>query len=299
MPSTEYKKVSSEFRERIISNYLRSHPGVRRDQIAIRYVNGQIVCEDITKSFDSKPKGLPSFDKDQLEQLGKLENGGDKKYASSIQSLQACKQYVEKMFKTKSYPFNDVDYDDNNDNILRKQYQSASCALDIADFKKKLDRQKKANADPSESVIRILMMEYFETSSSQLRCIESIYTKEANLLNQYAELSTSFIKESYVTLKEHLDEKSVNAIKKALSILKTIHITIPGFPGKEDIIDKQELKIYAERLHDFDVKLIPKRTQIQPVFKLVSFLEEKLNELHEKTEKKSGVRMSSRRKARR
>ena len=192
-----------------------------------------------------------------------------------------------------------MDYDDNNDNVLRKQYQTASCALDLSDFRKKLDRQKKENADPSESVIRILMMEYFETSSSQLRCIESIYTKEANLLNQYAEASKKFIKDAYVTLKEHLDEKSINAIKKALSILKNIHVAVPGFPGKDDIIDKQELKIYAERLHDFDVKLIPKRSQLQPVFKLISFLQDKLNEFEEKNNTKTAVRMSSRRKARR
>jgi hypothetical protein len=295
MPSSEYKTASNEFREQAITNYLRLNPGVRRDQIVIRYVNGQVVCEDITLSFDNNPTGLPSFDAEQLGQLGKLENGGDKKYASSIQSLQACKQYVERMFKTNTFPFNKIDYDDHNDNILRKQYQTASCALDLSDFRKKLDWQKKDNADPSESVIRILMMEYFETSTSQLRCIESVYLKEAGLLNQYITFSEVFIKDTYVKLKDRLDEKSVNAIKKALSILKKSHLIIPKFPAKDDIIDKQELKIYAERLHEFELKLIPRRTQLKPVFKLVTFLEATLKELEEINSTHKATRMSLRR----
>lgn len=295
MPSTEYHKVTKEFRERMISTYLRTHPGVRRDQIVIRYVNGQVVCEDISQSFDTKPKGLPNFEPEQLERLGKLENGGDKKYASSVQSLQACKEYIERLFKTKAFPFNEIDYDDNSDNLLRKHYQTASCALDLYDFKKKLELQKKENADPSESVIRILMMEYFESSTSQMRCIESIYIKEAHLLRQYVDHSESFIKETYGILKDHLDEKSINAIKKALSILKSSHVPIQKFPDKEDIIDKEELKIYAERLHEFELKLIPKRSQLQPVFKLVAFLEDKLQELEVKNARKA-TRMSLRRK---
>lgn len=297
MASSDYSKVTKEVREQIITNYLRQHPGIRRDQIVIRYENGKVVCEDITKSFEDKPSGLPGFDHAQLDILGKLENGGDKKYASGIQSLQASKEYGERLFKSNDCPFNKVDYEDNNDNLLRKQYQSAACALDVDQFKKKLDKQKQTNANPSEAVIRILMMEYFDTSTTQLCCLESIYTKEANLLIQYVKFASNYIRETYETLKERLDEKSVSAIKKALGILKNSHVNIPHLPSKGDIIDKQELKIYAERLHEFDQKLIPKRTQIQPVFKLVSFLEDKMKELQDKTEKRKATRMSLRRKA--
>ncbi len=298
MSSLKLNHAAQEAREQMIKQFLKENPHLRRDQIAIRYVNGKIKCEAVSDGFHNRPSGLPKFDPAQLELLGKLEQGKDKRYVSSLQSVQACKQYNEELLKAKACPYNDMDHGKEQDTLARKEYQSAKYALDLQDFKQKLTKEASDDNQTPDSVIQLMTMEYFDASISQIRNLETILTKESHLMEHYVQFADPFLRDAYQKLRDYLNEKSKDTIKKTLALLKKAAVRIPPPTAKEDIIDKEELKRYAEKMIEFENRLSPKRTHMQPVFKLVAFLEGKMEDMNIEPVSKDAIRMTIRHRVR-
>lgn len=267
MAMDDYAQAAEEFKEEIITQFLKDNPGTRRAEVAVKYVNGRMVCEQIKDVFKDISLRKPVRSPIEKRLLNELAKGGDLRYTSSLESINTSRQYIDWLHSAPYTSFGDMEKSETLHFLQRKEEQSSTYVLDLVEAKKKLAKMMKSDIKPSESATKTIMTEYFQTSLVQMKCQHSVFSKEVDLGDSFASNAQKFIRENFGDIKARAKISTITAIKKAYNILRSTRINVP------DITSNEKLKIVGDALDELKDQLDKKRKELQAIFKMIEFLQ--------------------------
>lgn len=284
MASSEFQEASSQFKEEIITEYLRSNPGVKRSEVTMRIVNGKNVCTHISNTFDQMSKRKVRS-KEEQQLLQELSGGGDKRFSACLESISSTRQFSGWLVDSPGIAYNENDSVEDERFLARREQLSESHALELSNFKKKIAKLMEAEEETPEEQVKLLMTEYFQSSHAQLKCQKSIMEKETTLGGMFSEYSEEFIKEHYLQLKPKAGKNTVEAVKKAYNILRSSGVDMEEVSAHEKITSKDQLKKLAGGLNSLNAQLTRKREQLEAIQKMIAFLEDMIQVIKEEAPK--------------
>lgn len=282
MASSEFQEASSQFKDEIITQYLKNNPGVKRSEVTMRIVNGKNVCTHIGSTFDQMSK-RKIRSKEEQELLKDLSTGGDKRFSACLESISSTRQFSGWLVDSPGIAYNENDQNEDDRFLARREQLSETHTLELSDFKKKIAKLMEAEEETPEEQVKLLMTEYFQSSHAQLKCQKSIMEKETELGGMFSSYSEEFIKEHYLKLKPKAGKNTVEAVKKAYNILRSSGIDMEEINANEKITSKSELKKLAGGLNGLNAQLDRKRQQLNAIQKMMSFLEDMIDVIKEET----------------
>ncbi len=280
MAMDDYAQAAEEFKEEIITQFLKDNPGTRRAEVVVKYVNGRMVCEQIKDVFKDISLRAPVRSPSEKRLLKELARGGDLRYAASLESISTSRQYVDWLYEAPYTSFGDMEKSETIHFLQRKEEQSHTYVIDLVEAKKKLAKMMKSDVKPSESATKTVMTEYFQTSLVQMKCQHSVYSKEVDLGDSFANNAQKFIRENFGDIKARAKISTITAIKKAYNILRSTRISVP------DITSNEKLKIVGDALDELKSQLEKKRSELQAIHKMIEFLEGIVDTLESSLKKK-------------
>ncbi len=285
MASADFQEASEQFKDEIITQFLKANPGVKRSEVTLRYVNGKVVCEHISNTFaDLSKRKIRSKEEQQL--LNELASGGDKRYSICLESISSSRQFSDWLVDSPGIAYDEMDRGETNRFLERREQLSANYALELNGFKKKIAKLMESEEETPEEQVKLLMTEYFQSSHAQLKCQKSVMEKECELGDMFTDYSEEFIKEHYLELKPKAGPKTVDAIKQAYNILRSSIIDMEEVDAKEKITSKAQLKKLAGGLNKLNNQLNTKRQQLEAIQKMIAFLEELVATMKQEQHKK-------------
>jgi hypothetical protein len=267
MAMDDYAQAAEEFKEEIITQFLKDNPGVRRTEIAVKYVNGKMICEQIKDVFRDISLRKPVRSPSEKRLLKELARGGDLRFTASLESINSSRLYVDWLHTAPYTSFGDMEKSETMHFLQRKEEQCNTYVLDLIEAKKKLSKMMKLDVKPSESATKTVMTEYFQTSLVQMKCQHSVYSKEVDLGDSFANNAQKFIRENFGDIKARAKISTITAIKKAYNILRSTRINMP------DITSNEKLKLVGDALDELKEQLDKKRKELQAIFKMIEFLQ--------------------------
>lgn len=280
MAGSEYQEASTQFKEEIITQYLRNNPGVKRSEVTMKIVNGRNICTHISATFDNLSK-RKIRSKEEQEVLKDLSSGSDKRYTACLESISSTRQYAGWLVESPGIAYNENDQQHDTHFLNRREQLSESYAMELSGFKKKIAKLMESEEETPEEQVKLLMMEYFQSSHSQLKCQKSIMEKECSLGGMFSEYSEEFIKEHYLNLKPKAGMRTIEAVKKAYNILRSSGVDMEEVDANEKITSKDQLKKLAGGLKSLNHQLERKREQLNAIQKMVAFLEDMVDIIKE------------------
>lgn len=271
----DYSFAAEQMKEIIINDYLRKNPDVKRHEIVTKSVNGRIIVETITNTFNKlserqKQKGGVS-DKEK-KVLKHLSEGGDVRYAASLDSLGATRKYAEWLCESSFAPYTEKERDETNDFLDKREVDAGRRAQELLYVRKKFTDQMSSTTKPSRSLIQTLMMEYIAAVMRQLKVQAQLYGKEVELGDMFSTNVKKFLRDNFDKL-EGAPEKVIATIGKAFKILQKGSPQAINVTGKEDhkkiqvLIDKQSQELNVQR------------QEYQMILQLIAYLENMLAQM--------------------
>ena len=263
----EYSNAAEQFKEEIISDFIRQNPGIGRNEVVTKYVNGKVVCEHISQVFKEMAIRKPARTPAEKKLLNEMSKGGDERFTSGMDSIGSCRRFADWLATTPHTAFGDIEKKDTNEFLERKEHQFGTCALDLNQAKRKLAQLMKDGPKPQESMTKTLIGEYFHSFLVHLKCLHSIFTKEVDLGDQFSKFAQEYIKKNFEQFKVQAKHTTITAIKKAFAVLKGSHIVVT------DIDSKEKLEAIDNALKEFKDQLEKRRGELDTIKKMIEFLD--------------------------
>ncbi len=271
----DYSFAADQMKEIIVNDYLRKHPDIKRHEIVTKSVNGRIIVETITSTFNKlsekqKQKKGPSDKEKRL--LKHLSEGGDERYAASLDSLGASRKYADWLSSSTFTSFQAKEKSETDDFLDKRETDAGRRAQELLYVRKKFTDQMSSSTKPSRSLIQTLMMEYIAAVMRQLKVQAQLYGKEVELGDMFSFNIKKFLRDHFDKF-ESAPEKVIATIGKAFKILQKGKPQAVNVTGKEDhkkiqiLIDQQSQELGVQR------------QEYQMILQLVAFLENLLAQM--------------------
>lgn len=275
----DYSYAAEQMKEIIINDYLRKHPDVKRHEIVTKTVNGRVIVETITSTFNklsekNKEKSLSPKEKKLLSHLAQ---GGDVRYASTLDSAGSCRQYVDWLLAATFAAFTENDHVSNMEFLEKREIEAGKRAQELLYVRKKFTDQMSATTKPSRSLIQTLMMEYIASVMRQLKVQSQCFGKEIELGKLFNAHVKTFLRDNFDRLSS-VPEKVIATIGKAFKILQK------GSPQSINVTGKEDHKKVQELLDKQHQELSVRRQEYEMIKQLIAFLENMLNQMNEPEE---------------
>ena len=277
----EYAHAAEEMKESIIDAYLRKHPGVMREHMVTKMVNGRPVVDQIhnvLQSAGSKVHVTEIHSKSDKKLIEELRKGGDERLAVCVRSIENSKQYIDWLFLSKFTGFTETDKNDNLLFLVKRQQICEDKALDLYTVKIKMAELMSNPVKPSPSMIKTLTAEYLQSVLGQLKSQHGTYKKEVTLGDRFSDSMKDFLKKEFGQVKEMATPSTMKACQKAFMILQKESINITDITSKGKL---NELSGSLDRLGD---QLQQRKHELEVIHKMVTSLEQLLEQIESKVE---------------
>ncbi|MDP8245802.1 MAG: hypothetical protein P9L94_17095 [Candidatus Hinthialibacter antarcticus] len=271
----DYSFAAEQMKEIIINDYLRKNPDVKRHEIVTKSVNGRIIVETITNTFNKlserqKQKGGVSDKEKKL--LEHLSQGGDVRYAASLDSLGATRKYAEWLCESSFTPYTEKEHGETTDFLDKREVDAGRRAQELLYVRKKFTDQMSSTSKPSRSLIQTLMMEYIAAVMRQLKVQAQLYGKEIELGDMFSTNVMKFLRDNFDKL-GGAPEKVIATIGKAFKILQKGIPQAINVTGNED---HKKIQVLVDRQSQ---ELNVQRQEYQMILQLIAYLEKLLDQM--------------------
>ncbi len=288
--SDDYNHVAEQFKESLIRDYLKKHPGITRAQIVARTINGRIVIDTIDNVFKhaaGQKKVQESIDKQKIKELI---DKGEKRLESSIESLKNSKSYVQWLYRSRFTNFTEKDREEVNSFLEQKEIALGKCAIEADQSKQKLVEMLHQKVRATSSLVRTVLQETLQAVGELLKNQASIYKREVDLGDHVSRSMQEFIKSCATVAKALVKPTTINAMARAYQILRNESI------DTNKITNPENLKKLKSAVDELDEQLNQRREIIKAIQQLVDYVEEvvasagKLEEMEKKEKPKEDSR---------
>lgn len=271
----DYSYAAEQMKEIIINDYLRKNPDVKRHEIVTKSVNGRIIVETITSTFNKlserqKQKGNVSDKEKKL--LKHLSEGGDVRYAACLDSLGASRKYSGWLCESSFTAYTEKESEETGDFLDKREVDAGRRAQELLYVRKKFTDQMSSASKPSRSLIQTLMMEYIAAVMRQLKVQAQLYGKEIELSEMFSTNVKKFLRDNFDKF-EGAPEKVIATIGKAFKILQKGTSQAINVTGKED---HKKIQILVDQQSQ---ELNVRRQEYQMIQQLIAYLENLLAQM--------------------
>ncbi|MBI1387629.1 MAG: hypothetical protein GC154_04205 [bacterium] len=262
-------------KEIIINDYLRKNPDIKRHEIVTKTVNGRVIVETITNTFNklserNRPKNALSNKEKKL--LKHLADGGDSRYAASLESISTSRKYIDWLAGSTFTGFSESDKEENTQFVEKREVDAGRRAQELLYVRKKFTDQMSSTTKPSRSLIQTLMMEYISAVMRQLKVQAQVFGKEIELGNLFSDNVKRFLRDNFDKL-EKASEKIIATVGKAIKILQK------GAPKPLDVKGKEDHKKVQALLDDQNKDLTVRREEYDMIIQLIAYLEKLIGDM--------------------
>ncbi len=287
----DYSAAAQEMKESIIDEYLKTHPGTKREEIITRTVNGRVIVDTINNAFKfNASKQTENRIKDQ-KLLKKLIRQGEEQLIACLHSVKSSKKYVDWLFTSRNTGFSQQDKEENFDYLEKKETAAGNKSIEVHNAKVKLSQMLADKVKTESSLARTLVQEYIQVVVDQLKVQQSIFGREVDLAEHFSTYAKEFIESCFSVVQSRLKPSTLNALGKAYHILKNEKIDQPNITSPENH------KKFKESMDTFEEKLNERRGQLAAIQQLVNFLEEVIASMKSTDNESESKKSSSRRMA--
>lgn len=264
--------LSNSLQEQLVTEYVKNHPTVKRDEVIKKCVNGQVVLDSIQNAFRESQvkKNIQDAQRDSnkkymefLEEYILIDEND--RYTNCLASVKYSQKIIDLLFLTNNKEFKLQDKQENLLFLKRKERQCARDVVDIIKYKKELVQQMNSTST-KRSAVTVLVHQYMQSLLSQLKCQLAIYNRETDLggnfsgyvrklSNLYLSMGGNFIPDS-----------STAMIQKVISIIER------GNQNKLDI-NKIPKGTLNQKLEEYEINLKQNRERLETFKKIVEVIE--------------------------
>lgn len=273
----DYSEVAEQMKEEIVQDFLKKHPGTKREEVVTKLVNGRVVVETIHTVFNKvseKQKRDKILSKEDKLALKQLKKGADERFSNTILSIKTTREYGEWLFHCTLIVFTQEEYDENNLFLDDKTKLLKRRSIDLMYVRKKFADCMKGSAKPSPSLVQTMTVEYVNALMEQLRVQGALFGQEIAIGGKFSNGVRCFITDNIDNFKD-VDDKILEYIGQAFKFLKNNNINPIHVTGKE------EHKLLAASLDTLDGKLQQRRKQFKQIMSLVDLLNTLVDHLKE------------------
>ncbi|RJP34542.1 MAG: hypothetical protein C4527_02025 [Candidatus Omnitrophota bacterium] len=263
----DYSSVAEQFKESLIQEFLKKNPKVKKEEIVTRTVNGRIVIDTIDHVFKhaaGQRKVQETVDRKKINEL--LEKG-EKRLASSLESLQSSRQYAQWLYRSRFADFSEKEKDQTLLFLAQKEDACGKCAIVADSSKQKLLEVINQQARSTSSLVRTLLQETLQSVLDLLKCQGAIFKREVELGDQVSVCMRDFIQSTVSVAQALVKPTTVNAMARAYQILKNETIDATAITKAENI------KKLKQAVDELESNLKQRRDMINSIQQLVHFVE--------------------------
>ncbi|RJP31139.1 MAG: hypothetical protein C4527_08235 [Candidatus Omnitrophota bacterium] len=263
---TDYKYAAQQMKEAIIDEFLKKHPGVSRQQVITRTVNGRVIADTINNTFNVTQKQQAEKPQD-AKLLGEIVRRGEEQLVASLDSITCSKKYVDWLFSSPTTGFDEKEKNENIQFLEKREITAGNRAVDVHKVKINLTKVVASKSKATSSLAQTLVQEYLQAVLDQLKCQKSIFDRELVLGERFSTHTTSFIEKNLKTVQPQIKPTTVQALIKAYSILKNEKME------KMAITNPKNYQQFKTELDQFNKNLKSKREQLEAIQRLIHFIE--------------------------
>jgi len=272
----EFTYTAEQIKEMIISDYLKRHPQIKREEIVTNLVNGRFVIGTVEVIFRdlSQKKGKPKeLFEERKEQIDELSRGGDERCTLSLTSIQSSKKYVDWLFQSRFTGFLEKDREDNFLYLSKQETICSERAVEINEIKQQFTDAMQENKKPTHSQIQGYVYAYMKAVHAQLKSQALIYKREVDLGNRFVTCSQALIQNHFTNIRAGANPSAVRALSKAIITLRDNQVMTP------EVKTDQDLRSFNNALTELGAKLEKRREEYENLHEIVTFLESYIEQL--------------------
>ncbi|RJP29276.1 MAG: hypothetical protein C4527_11425 [Candidatus Omnitrophota bacterium] len=266
----DYSKAADEFKDVLIEEYLKKHPGISRSEIMTRTINGRVIIDTINNVFKHAAGRKTFQDTKEQNKIKDLLASGDQRLNASVLSINTCRNYVQWLYRSLTKVFGEKERDAELVSLKRKEDACGKLALTAHEAKQKLVAMMNEKVKAASSLARTLMQETLHAVAELLKCQASIYKREVELGSQVSKFMRDFIESSISIAKALVKPSTINAMAKAYQILKNETLDISKIDSADNI---KKLKLAVGELEE---QLEKRREDLEAIKKMIDFVEDVL-----------------------
>ena len=269
---SDYSYAAEQMKEKMIRDYLKKNPGVRRDQLVVRMINGRICIDrvdDVFTKVSKQEKTKRILSKNDQKLLQKLSDGGDHRFVSSMKSVDSTKSLLEGLTQCPFIEFSEEQRQEHVTQLDDAVERLEDASIELFKVREKYAEVTQQSVRPLPSLIQTMSMELIEAIMKQLTAQAEIYNQEIKIGNFYSKAVRHFFVNHYQDF-ENLDPKIINYIAQSCTYLKSEKMREVAVNGA----DNHEK--FREALDRLDEQLRFRRKQYKQIQKLLAYLSDVL-----------------------
>ncbi|MFB3786527.1 MAG: hypothetical protein ACE15F_09160 [bacterium] len=264
---------TEHFRQSIINEFLKEHPGVKRDEVIEKIQNGQVVLDtvdNVFKEISKRERISESFKDKKLYELLQIEQ--DDRYKACLASIRNSERIVHYLFTSNHAQFGLAEKNQTLNFLTHKERVCANWTANYYKATKDLFTLMINKHIVQPPKVKGLISLYFTALHQQLISQREIYKKELDLIELFSRFSKSFVQTNAKIIQAKIKsspkkELVVGMLKKACLLMnKNYSLNLP-------IKEKYEIDQFINDLNQVDTTLSQKREEVVFLEKAITVLE--------------------------
>lgn len=268
----EYDVVSGHFKNMLVQEYVRKHPGVHPSQVIVKSENGKSVCDVISTALKRKElqKVRPAVSKDlshgELRQ--QLETSEEDRYEAAMVSVRSSARLIEFLHASPRHPIGPMEKKQNMQFFKRCLSILSTRTETVTHIKQGFMQLMSGAQKVSPPRVKTMMLSYLEAIFEQLKAQGSIFKREHDLGNEFCGCVIDLINAGIPAVKAQLQRDDAVLIARAY---KTMQVVL-GTPPPD--LTTREVGGLDTSLKALQSQLEERRVQFEATEQILKFLEE-------------------------
>ncbi|HQH72223.1 MAG TPA: hypothetical protein PK360_09100 [bacterium] len=264
---------TEHFRQSIVNEFLKEHPGVKREEVIEKTHNGQVVLDtvdNIFKEISRRERISESFKDKKLYELLQIEQ--DDRYKACLASIRNSERIIHYLFTSNYTQFGLAEKNQTLNYLTHKERVCANWTANYYKATKDLFTLMVNKHAVQTNKVKGLISLYFTALHQQLLSQREIYKKELELIGMFSRFSKTFVKSNALIIQSKIKSSPkkdllVGMLKKACLVMnKNYSLNLP-------IKEKFEIDQFINDLNRVDSTLSQKREEVAFLEKAITVLE--------------------------
>lgn len=280
MKKTGINYAQEEIRKALVQEYLRTHPGVREQDVVLACKEGKLVFTQISEVLADvelrKQSGTVLLQANRM--FTELAVHHDERWQECVQSTHHCLQIIDCLHSSNFGYYTEMDRKHSQNSILRLEGICATKTVHLNDATQKLaglnNPPKKANSLRAKS----LVIDYLVLVIEQLKALLAVFRQEIKLSDLFLEQSRKYMEGHYDgrfdnAISFSIQETQKNWQEASGNQLNRRYSLDAAYNLNEQILIETKNAL-MEAVQEIKTKLIQQRERIHKIWSAISSIEE-------------------------
>lgn len=280
----EYAYAANQIQESLVEAYLKKNPGIRREDVIIKTVNGKLVYSTIVDFFmamaNSASESKIQISPEELEPLNQDEKS---RVASCIKSLKTCARLIDVLLKNHASGFA---MEKGKHNQFLKRQKGIFLNSVKASYESKQDILAMINIKGAfkRNLLRNYLTEFLQAVVDQLKSLCLIYKREYELSQRLSNHTKNMIDTHLKDIEGSMSREDKEKVARVyIYLMKDPKIDLPP-------VNKLNISMMSKAIDKLGIKLENFRQEISKIENVISFVEELVENLKRQSEEEERPR---------